>query len=173
MSRPPPEYADPWRLADAGKRFVGQITAHRLSRLREELLEASTEIAYELVFGRDEQNRATVKGRVKATLYLQCQRCLETLELPVDREISLALVEGLDEARALPDRYEPLLLEEARIRPLDLLEDELLLALPQVPRHRPEACTPRVEQTESLAARQQAAPDNPFAVLAKLKQKSD
>ncbi len=173
MSTPLPEYADPWHLADAGRRFAGQIAVGRLARLSEELLDARTEVEYELAFGRDEQNRATVKGRVKATLHLQCQRCLETLEFPVDREISLALVEGLDEAQALPDEYEPLLLEEARTRLRDLLEDELLLALPQVPKHRPEACTPGAEQTESLAAQQQVERDNPFAVLAKLKQKPD
>ncbi len=173
MSTPLPEYADPWHLADAGRRFVGRITVDRLGRLSEELLDAQTEVEYELAFGRDEQNRASVKGRIKATLYLQCQRCLETLEFPVDREISLALVEGLDEAQALPDRYEPLLLDEARICLFDLLEDELLLALPQVPRHRPEACTPGAEQTENAAAGQQAVRDNPFAILAKLKQKTD
>ncbi len=173
MSTPLPEYADPWHLADAGKRFVGRIDVGRLARLSEELLDARTEVEYELSFGRDEQNRASVKGRINATLYLQCQRCLEILEFPVDREISLALVEGLDEAQALPDRYEPLLLEEARISLFDLLEDELLLALPQVPKHGPEACTPGAAQTEYSAAGQQAAPDGPFALLAKLKQKPD
>jgi uncharacterized protein len=173
MFTPLPEHADPWRLADAGKRFVGRLDLDQLPRLSEELPEARTAVEYELVFGRDEQNRAAVNGRVKATLFLQCQRCLGILEYPVDRKISLALVEGLDEARGLPDGYEPLLLEEPHISLVDLIEDELLLALPQVPKHSAEACTPGVEQAETAPEHQQAVRDNPFAVLDKLKQKPD
>jgi uncharacterized protein len=173
MFTPLPEHADPWRLADAGKRFVGQLALDQLPRLGEELLEPQTEVEYELTFGRDGQNRAVVNGRAKATLFLQCQRCLGILEYPVDREISLALVDGLDEARGLPDGYEPLLLEEPRISLVDLIEDELLLALPQVPKHSADACTSGVERTETAPEQQQAVRDNPFAVLDKLKQKPD
>ncbi len=173
MFAPLPEYADPRHLADAGKRFVGEIELGEFPRLIEELLESRRPVAYELAFGRDERNRATVKGRVKATLILQCQRCLGALEYPVDREISLALVEGLDEARGLPDRYEPLLLEESRIRLADLVEDELLLALPQAPKHGPDACTSGVKQAKTSSGQQKPVRENRFAVLAELKQKPD
>ena len=91
-----------WRMP--GNALSGELALDQLPRLSEELPEPRTAVEYELAFGRDEQNRAAVNGRVKATLFLQCQRCLGILEYPVDREISLALVEGLDEARGIAGR---------------------------------------------------------------------
>jgi len=44
------------------------------------------------------------------------------------------VVESVAEQELLPEHYEPVLVEEGRLALLDLVEDELLLAVPQVPR---------------------------------------
>jgi uncharacterized protein len=98
---------------------------------------------------------------------LRCQRCLEALVYRVDSEMSLALVSGMDGARQLPERYDPLLVSDRLIRPRDLIEDELLLALPQIPMHDPEAC--KAMSAELDVGQEQSGKANAFAVLADLK----
>jgi uncharacterized protein len=93
------------------------------------------EVAFELRFCRDKSRRAIVRVTAKGVLCLPCQRCLERMDWPVDESSVLALVEGLDEAAGLPEDYDPLLLSESLLHPLALVEDEVLLAIPAIPRH--------------------------------------
>jgi uncharacterized metal-binding protein YceD (DUF177 family) len=76
----------------------------------------------------------TVDLHVEAMLPLVCQRSLEIYLEPVVRHSMLAVVEGVAEQDLVPEHYEPVLAEQGRLALLDLVEDELLLALPQVPR---------------------------------------
>ncbi|MFZ0788766.1 MAG: YceD family protein [Chromatiaceae bacterium] len=104
------------------------------------------------------------------TIRLVCQRCLGAVSVPLDAPVALALVRDAAQAEALPDHLDPMEVEEGRIRPLDLVEDELLLAIPQVPMHPPGRCA---ELYEPAADADQGVevpgPENPFAVLAHMK----
>ncbi len=127
--------------------------------------------AYTLEFGRDASGRDLVRGHVTATLRLRCQRCNGLLELPVSSSFTLAVVQGLDEAAQLPMEYEPLLPDEAEIDPAALVEDELLLAVPPVPRHAAGACEPPTYSTRADDGADDRSPthESPFAVLEALK----
>ncbi len=160
-------------MADLGKTFSGRVAIADMPRLAEVVLDCSQGEA-ELAFDRDGRKRVRLRGSVKATLTLACQCCLRPLQIPLESRLSLALVESLDEAERLPDHYDPLLLEEPRIRLLDIVEDELLLSLPQVPRHELDECVCDLphETTQDPAGREEPAGRNsPFAVLAELKHK--
>jgi uncharacterized protein len=135
-----PELLDPRRAVALGSCFEGHMAIARLSRLRPLLASAEGSVDYRLRFGKDERGYGTVTGRVSGELRLYCQRCNEEMLLPVDSEISLALTEGLDEAAALPDDFDPLLLDGRLMRSSELIEDELLLAVPVVPRHPEGSC---------------------------------
>jgi len=124
-------------------------------------MEAKGEAAYRLRFSRDGSRRAVVRGEVKARLLLRCERCLGEMAHEVKVTLSLAVVAGLDEADALPEGYEPLLVPEGRTRARDLIEDELLLGLPQIPRHASAQCAHHRE-----APPPEQRPEHPFAVLA-------
>jgi uncharacterized protein len=98
---------------------------------------------------------------------LRCQRCLGPLAIDVDAAFALAFVTGLEEAGALPEPYEPAVVEDGRVRPLELVEDELLLAVPGIPLHEEGACR---APTADVAATEGASQDeSPFAVLASLR----
>jgi uncharacterized protein len=127
-------------------------------------------VVYELRFGRDADGRAIVEGRVTAELRVQCQRCLGTMTLPVDSRFTLAFVRGLDEANALPESYEPAWSEDGLVRPIDLVEDELILCLPAVPLHPEGSCEPPPEAGEARSA---AGRESPFALLASLRGSGD
>jgi uncharacterized protein len=163
MSTELPHLIDPWRAADSNAAFDRHLPIAGFERLAGSLADASGEVAFQLCFDRDEAGRAVVRAAVQATLLARCQRCLESVAVQVDSRVLLAVVTDLVSARQLPEQYDPLMAEEGMVRLSDVIEDELLLALPQIPRHAPGAC--------SVAIEQPAAPrrENPFAVLAKLK----
>jgi uncharacterized protein len=99
--------------------------------------------------------------------------------LAVEAPISLALVSGLDEARGLPEIYDPLLVEDRLIRSSDLIEDELILAVPAIPRHAEGMCrppTPPDAEINGGPGEQGGEADGsrrPFAVLASLRTGKD
>lgn len=135
MSNKLPDLLDPSRAVAQAREYEGCVHVGALPRLRPLVANASGELQYRLRFARDGAHRAVVHVAVRGVLILSCQRCLEALEWPVDEQSALALVRGLDEAAALPDGYDPLMLDGALLRPLSLVEDEALLAIPAVPRH--------------------------------------
>ena len=129
--------------------------------------------AFTLRFRRDAAGRILVEGTVAATLRLRCERCMGLLDLPVQSSFVLAVVAGLDEAARLPEDYEPLLPEDTTVDPAALVEDELLLAVPAVPRHAAGACRPPAFVAAAGDAREDQPSDkeNPFAVLEALKRR--
>jgi uncharacterized protein len=166
-----PDRLDPWRFADLGKVVSGAIRLGSLPRLSRCLVNAEGEASFDLRFGRDSERRATLTGSISADLVLECQRCLEAVILPVKVDVSLAFVDGIEQAGQLPEVLDPCLVEDGRVLFRDLIEDELLLTLPQVAMHETGACPTH------LKVRDEAVPvesdkrsgENPFAVLAELK----
>ncbi len=85
-------------------------------------------------FAHDAQGNVIVELWVEAELPLVCQRSLQPYLEPVKRHSLLAVVESIEEQELLPEHYEPVLVEQGRMALLEVVEDELLLAVPQVPR---------------------------------------
>jgi uncharacterized protein len=158
--------ADPWRLAQQGRILTGRVALDGLPRLAPSLA-ASGDAEYRLAFHLDSEHRAVASGHVAAELVVQCQRCLEPMVIGVDSDFSLAFVRGLDEAARLPGSYEPVVAEDGWVRPLDLVEDELLLSLPPVPLHDDRRCGAPATPGHGGPAADDAK--NPFAVLAALR----
>ena len=102
-----------------------------------------------------------------AAVVVACQRCLQPLELAleVDRPIAFAPDEASAERLDEQNEVDVLALPH-RLDVLELLEDELVLAMPLVPRHErcPEA--PRLVDPDDAAL---ATAESPFAALAALK----
>lgn len=137
------------------------------------MLEADrSEISFELAFARDDTGRATVTGSVRTRLVLRCQRCMKALDHEIDAALSVAFVTGLDEAEQLPERYEPWWVTERFVRVRDLIEDEALLGLPQIPLHATGLCAPDYAPSEVPEATE-AAEANPFAALAAWKERQE
>jgi uncharacterized protein len=167
-----PEFVDPWRLADRETGFSGRIALDKLPRLASALMTVAGEVVFDIRFSRDARHRACIRLQVQAELGLECQRCLQQMEHPVEAVVDLSVIEVPAEAERLPDEYEPVLVDDGRLRLLDLVEDELLLAIPQIPMHRLDACQPILAGGTAPEPAQQAANSgrpNPFAVLQGLK----
>jgi uncharacterized protein len=102
---------------------------------------------------------------------MTCQRCLTPVQVPLDVDQSFRFVASEDEAMEQDDEAEEDLLVLSREFNLsELLEDELLMAVPLVPRH--EVCPGDLKMTAADDDfEQDDEKANPFAVLANLKNK--
>ncbi len=170
-----PQQIDPVAFAEKQRALQGQIPLTKLSRLAGLLLDNNGQVGIDLSFSKDGR-LAVVRGHIKADLVLECRTCLEALHLPLELEVNLAVVQSLEQAERLSGEYEPLMLEDEKILLHELVEDELLLAMPDFPRHDFE-CTPFKQSTDSVEpttkTSQQSQSNNPFSVLAKLKNIGD
>jgi len=159
-------------MVSARRSFQGVLPVAALKRLGEALAGTEGAAQYELDFGRDEFGTAYLDVRVQAPLTLTCQRSLEPFVLPVTVDSRLGLIRFEREESALPPGVEPLLVaEDGKLSPADVIEDELLLALPLVPVNPDsqlpeEVVGPGPEETSS-----EGRSDNPFAVLRELKKR--
>jgi uncharacterized protein len=130
------------RLADRGIGLKGEFELTALPRLNEILHADRGSVSADLRF-RKRGGWLTVELEYAGTVELICQRCLEGFAYPVGARVELALVENGAQEASVPEGYEPLVVEEGRLRPSDLVEDELIIALPLVPRHaESEDCGP-------------------------------
>jgi uncharacterized protein len=155
----------------------GIIVNGELSRLAEvaDVLDEYLDVAIEC--GIDPQELVFVRGNASANLELRCQRCGNGIKMNVSTEFLYTPVrrgraaEESDEQ--IPDAYEEIELNEfGEINLVQLVEDELMLALPIVVMHEPEDCS----ITEDDMTFGELAPEamdeeksNPFDILKNLK----
>ncbi len=168
-----PQLIDPRKFADQGIQIEGHTSIGDLPRLAEYRDSDNQQVTASLQFGRDEDDRRRVTGTVSAELSLKCQRCLEPVTYHIDARVDLVMVWDEEQIKALPEHLDPIMVTEDKMPLAELLEEELLLALPLVALH--ETCpTSLVEDhadTDSDAGA--VKPDNPFAVLAQLKREQE
>ncbi|HEX5766474.1 MAG TPA: DUF177 domain-containing protein [Woeseiaceae bacterium] len=89
-----------------------------------------------------------LEGRVTGSIPVVCQRCLGPMELALDEELKLLLVAPGESAGAkgAADDFEIWELDEATIRPLDILEEALIMAMPLSALHeRGQGCDAAVD----------------------------
>ena len=169
MSGALPPFLDLARAARQTFSLEGTLPVKSLPRLAAALASDAGEVEVALEAGMDSGRRITVSGRIDAGLELVCQRCLEPVRLQVHAEPHLVWVKSDQQLAALPDEYEPLLSADGRVALAELVADELLLALPLVPRHESDAACGGFTEAAELPAEPDEARKKPFAELAKLK----
>ena len=115
---------------------------------------------------RSGENEVWLRVEAATHLPLECQRCLKPVETPLDIARSFRFVHGEDAAAQLDTDSEDDVLALTRSLDLrELIEDELLLALPLVPRHGVCPQPLHAPATDEVVIEK----PNPFAALAALK----
>jgi uncharacterized protein len=164
-----PDRLDLDAAAETGRALRGRVTLASLVRALPLFESREGELEVSLELGRDEDGTHYLAGSIQGGLALQCQRCLEPMEYPLDVKFRLGLVHNQEQMQRLSNRYEPLLITDEPTSLAEVITDEVLLALPIVPLHSDvSTCRPpaTVHQTPVSSRR-----ESPFAVLAQLKQK--
>jgi uncharacterized protein len=168
-------------FAQAGASLVAEEPLTRFQRLHEEMLPGGDEPLRPVHWQAHGELRPAANGgapavwlrlQAQAVVSLCCQRCLGAVATPLEVDRWFRFVADEATAAAQDDEAEEdVLALEPRPSLHELLEDELLMALPLVPMH--DACPePVVMQAGDAALASDTDPEprkNPFAELAKLK----
>lgn len=170
-----PRRCDMRTLARLGQQLAGEAVMAELPRLAESV-EAAPQAPAVAWQARGEE-RTPLGGEPQAWLHLQasaevqlvCQRCLQPMPVPLQVQRSFLFVRDEATAEQLDEEMEDdVLVLPRQLDLLELLEDELILALPLVPRH--EACPQPLPMVAGTAEPASEGPEpHPFAALAALK----
>ena len=162
-----PRTCHPGALADRGERLCGALPANDLRRLASAVERVEGPVRVDLEFGRDGSGLASIRGRLESPVQLTCQRCLEPLHMVLRVEVDVLVVPSERESEWQARAREVVYLQDDSLPLHDVIEDELLLALPMHAVHCRDRCSPLLgppvpkDGTDS-------SPPNPFAALADL-----
>lgn len=147
-------------LAFAGNAAVieGRLGMECLPRLAESG-SSSSGLRFVLAGEINERGRPGLRLSVEGKLCIVCQRCLGSLDFPLQLQAQLELAASEAEIAAADDDIDRIVAAR-EMSVAALVEDEVLLALPMVPRH--ERCVP-------AAGWEQDAKPSAFQALASLK----
>ena len=169
MSGQLPVQVDPIRLADDGTRLQGALPGSEMSRLRKFALPGSqpATVTIDLQFERTAQGMRRMHGSIRTQVEMACKRCLQSLVIEVVTQPVFVLLQP-DEAE--PEEGETLVVD-APLSLIELVEDELLLAMPMSSGHAEGECdTASPVATGKAPVAEKRA--NPFAELRGFKGKS-
>ncbi len=109
----------------------------------------------EFGFADDRDSLPVLTGEVRTTVCAVCQRCLEPMQLVLDARLDYLLAEGEFEGLEVWE------LEEATLRPLDLVDEALVISVPMIVMHEDE------DGCSAMTAEAEDAEDKirPFAAL--------
>lgn len=168
-----PISVDPVKSAGKQLSYLGLIPGKNLVRLQELLVEACPDIDAQIHFDVDEQGIKVIRGHAEVTVVLACERCGDPMILPVQCDFVYAPITKRQKATDMPEEYEPIDLDElGEVNLHQIVEDELMLTMPVVPKHDEQACRIKADAMQWGELDPSAeAKENPFAVLQSLKRK--
>ena len=170
-----PRRLDLRRFARDGGVLRGAWSQDRFERLAASLMPPLADVPAPAVQWSAQGHQRAVQGadaeiwlhiQADTVVRLECQRCLQPLNAALQVVRNLRFVAGEDEAARLDEESEDdVLVLVARLDLFELLEDELILALPLVPRH--DTCPQPLDLSPAIATpvADETRP-NPFAALA-------
>ena len=156
--------SDSFAFARDGRSLEGVLAVADLERLHDLLTDVSGELSFRLQGFKGARGEAMLRLQVSGTVPLSCQRCLDAISFDLDIDSTLELVpEGADMSDdELEDDTRDFLPVAGELKVADLVEDEVLLAIPFAPRHEKCGLPGEAEAGER---------QGPFATLASLKAK--
>jgi uncharacterized protein len=134
MSPPWSKPLDVDRLAGGEAEIDFDVPLAELSRLKARIPGIGGSVRGAVRFGR-QSKFAVAELALAGKATLQCQRCMQPMELPIESTTHVALIFAEADAAEVPEELEPVLARSGSISTGELVEEELLLALPIVPLH--------------------------------------
>ncbi|MFT0547623.1 YceD family protein [Allopusillimonas ginsengisoli] len=166
-------FVDTAELARPERTYNGRTPITQFERLVDDLPAQlpGSEVQWSVAGETDSQGRQWVHVVVTAEPVLECQRCMQPFALQVDVDNLLQVMKSEAELEAQEAHDESAgqvverIVSSMRLDVLGLVEDEIILSLPYVPKHDicPSLPAPLQEAGDD------DAPLSPFAALGKLK----
>jgi uncharacterized protein len=148
------------------------IPLAELPRVSHELTSRDGEARGHVRFSR-QLGQSVADLEVSAQPEVVCQRCMQPMRWPVKVKSRVALVSDYDAADRVPQGLEVFLVEADSVSVRDLVDEEIMLAMPHVPRHEENSeCARRKVRLPGQPEEPEDAPDSqvqkPFAQLGEL-----
>jgi uncharacterized protein len=151
------------------KAYSGELPVSGLERLRLAVTDDASVLKVELHAERV-RGREMLEGTIDGRLSLRCQRCEKPTDWPLHVDVELRLVYSEEEEESVLHEADPYLVQNDSLPLQDIVEDEVLLALPMLPRC--ESCEDIVQRgAVQVSAKPHGDDDairrepNPFAAL--------
>ena len=177
-----PAQIEPFKWAEQGYAWAGTLPLSRFVRITREAVGSIDNqlITIDCKLSMDAYHRIIwLDGHVETQVPVECQRCLDSVEISLSSDFHLALVDDESLIERLDEDADFIVLGESEATTkgsydapatadlLSLIEDELLLLMPLSAKH--DACEHKHQPAvEELVEEKR---DNPFDVLAGLKGK--
>ena len=145
------------------RHYQGTVEIKQFNRLTDMLADDSGKVEYSIQFERAARILGKAQVKVKAELELLCTISTKKFIFPVDIDSTIGFIDDLAYEDLLDIDMEASWVEEGMINPLEIIEDELILAVPDAPFNE------NHEDDESDDVIDTDEKPNPFAVLKNLK----
>ncbi len=160
---------DPYKSAQRRLVCDGYFELSGMNRLLAACQSVGEQAKVNVKFSVDEQGLIAISGTGSASVTLTCQRCNEGFEQDLEVSYSFSPAKNPEKAAELPSYYDAIELDEnGEVNLRELVEDELLLAIPLIPRHDLKDCQAAADSVWGELPEELDKP-NPFDVLKKLK----
>lgn len=167
MSTRLPVKINPYRLIEQKRSLGGSLALKNMPRLLELILSDKGSVDVALNFMLTETGLPLIKGNIKTNLKMQCQRCLQAVDIAITSQLKVVLIKTDTEAEVLQEGFDTWLVKNESIFLQDFVEDEILLNLPYIAKH--EKCELAKELSETFSVQVEVEEverkDNPFTVL--------
>jgi DUF177 domain-containing protein len=130
-----PLVCDPRQFAARGYEFKGSIKTASMSRLKALTAGAAETLSLCVKFSFDAEAYVVISGQFELSVEQICQRCCQAMSQTVTSNFNWVPVVDDVAAKLLPSCYEGVLLTSEGLNLIDIVEEEIVLNLPQVARH--------------------------------------
>ena len=145
---PLPRLVDHYKMANQAQELEGTIPLNEFARLCEIVSGDEGDVHLKLAFSKSDQNRTHVSGEAGVEVTLICQNCMTAFATHLSCSVDAQIVADESELRSLEEDQDGLVSAERLVPVTQLVEDELLLAVPMIPRHTEGDCPGHGFQSE-------------------------
>jgi len=164
-----PVTIEPFKSAQRRLVCEGVFKLTEMNRLVAACNPSGEQATVKVNFEVDDQGLVAISGTASATVTLVCQRCTDDFEQVLKVEFLFSPVKKPEYADELPSYYDAIELDDnGEINLRELVEDELLLAIPLIPKHEVRDCSAKADSVWGELPEDLDKP-NPFDVLKQLK----
>ncbi len=157
------------KTVNEGRVYEDSLSGEHFPRLKEAVHSVDSPFHFRIQGDTNRLGQKEVKGDVSVEVSMICQRCLEPFKTTIDLPIHWIPVKDESDQESIGDDDALLVIDGDEVNLLELLEDEVLLSLPLVPKHDQDDNCEGKNYLEKLKPQEEKK--QPFAELAELLKK--
>ena len=170
LTGPIPERVDHRKLANQAGLIEGSLPIQCFHRFGEMLVEGGGEVRLRLEFSKGDFGSTSVNGSAATEVCLICQNCMQQFIRSVTCDLALQIVSDESKLERLAEVGDVIVMPDKVISLAELVEDDLILAMPMISRHEEGQCPVTDYEQEEIVlpdVKEEQNTYRPFADLAK------